>query len=164
MSAHNLKSTSEAWATKAQQNWPVNVAINSRLLACKAEIGEALYYVKPALRVHPTAPENKGSRHNPQHAGWLIHASLPSFSPEPANEAGGMSQAPAGDQLLGLLVSYHRHAIGTFNTCSRGPTHWSLTDTGRGYNLGGASSPDTHSPTFPTSSPLSPSGPTRSPF
>jgi hypothetical protein len=28
-----------------------------------------------------------------------------------------------------------RHAIGTFNTCSRGPTERSLTDTGRGYNL-----------------------------
>jgi hypothetical protein len=23
------------WATKAQQDWPVNMAINSRLLACK---------------------------------------------------------------------------------------------------------------------------------
>jgi hypothetical protein len=29
------------------------VAINSRLLACKAEIGEALYYAKPVLRVDP---------------------------------------------------------------------------------------------------------------
>jgi hypothetical protein len=29
------------------------VAINSQLLACKAEIGEALYYVKLALRVDP---------------------------------------------------------------------------------------------------------------
>jgi hypothetical protein len=29
------------------------VAINSRLLACKAEIGEALYYAKLALRVDP---------------------------------------------------------------------------------------------------------------
>jgi hypothetical protein len=29
------------------------VAINNRLLACKAEIGEALYYAKLALRVDP---------------------------------------------------------------------------------------------------------------
>jgi hypothetical protein len=29
------------------------MAINSRLLACKAEIGQALYYVKLALRVDP---------------------------------------------------------------------------------------------------------------
>jgi hypothetical protein len=32
---HTVKSTSKAWATKAQQGRPVNVAINSRLLACK---------------------------------------------------------------------------------------------------------------------------------
>jgi hypothetical protein len=29
------------------------MVINSRLLACKAEIGEALYYVKLMLRVDP---------------------------------------------------------------------------------------------------------------
>jgi hypothetical protein len=29
------------------------MAINSRLLACKAEVGQALYNVKPALRVYP---------------------------------------------------------------------------------------------------------------
>jgi hypothetical protein len=43
----------KAWATKAQQDWPVNVAINSQLLVCKAEIGEALYYAKLMLRVDP---------------------------------------------------------------------------------------------------------------
>jgi hypothetical protein len=52
-SLHTIKSTSKAWATKAQQHWPVNVAINSRLLACKGRIGEALYYAKPTLRVDP---------------------------------------------------------------------------------------------------------------
>jgi hypothetical protein len=31
----------------------------------------------------------------------------------------------------------HQHAIGTFNTCSRGPTHRSLINTDGGYNLGG---------------------------
>jgi hypothetical protein len=29
------------------------MAINSRLLICKAEIGETLYYDKPALKVDP---------------------------------------------------------------------------------------------------------------
>jgi hypothetical protein len=29
------------------------MVINSRLPACKGRIGEALYYVKPALRVDP---------------------------------------------------------------------------------------------------------------
>jgi hypothetical protein len=91
----------------------------------------------------PTAPEKKGSRHNPQHIGWPINGSIPSFSPEPANEAGGVRQAPDGDQLLGLPGPYHRHTISTFNTCSRGPTHRFLTDTGGGYNLGDAGFPHT---------------------
>jgi hypothetical protein len=30
------RSTNKDWVTKAQQDWPVNVAINSRLLACQA--------------------------------------------------------------------------------------------------------------------------------
>jgi hypothetical protein len=80
---------------------------------------------------------------NPQHAGWLIHGSVPSFSPEPANEARGVSQASDSDQLLGLPGPYYRHVIGTFNTCSRRPTERSLTDTGGGYNLGGAGFPRT---------------------
>jgi hypothetical protein len=37
----------------------------------------------------------------------------------------------------------HQHVIGTFNTCSRGAAHRSLTDTGGGYNLGGANLPHT---------------------
>jgi hypothetical protein len=51
----------------------------------------------------PTAPEKKGSRHNPQHANYLIHGSVPSFSPKPTDEAVGLSQAFVGDKLLGLL-------------------------------------------------------------
>jgi hypothetical protein len=65
----------------------------------------------------------------------------------------GKSQAPVDNRLLGLPDPYHRYAIDTFNICSRGPTERSLIDTGGGYNLGGASLPHTHSPTFPTSCP-----------
>jgi hypothetical protein len=103
----------------------------------------------------PTALEKNGSRHNSQHAGWLIHESIFSFSPEPANEVRGISQAPDDDQLLGLPVPYHRHAIDTFNTCSRGPTHRSLTNTGGGYNVGGAGFPHTiFRPSQPVVSPF----------
>jgi hypothetical protein len=103
----------------------------------------------------PLLLRKKGSRHNPQHAGWPIRGSIPSFSPKPANEAGGVSQAPDGDQLLGLPSLYHRYAIGTFNTCSRGPTHRSLTDTGGSYNLGGVNfSHTTPWPSQPVVSPF----------
>jgi hypothetical protein len=46
------------------------------------------------------------------------------------------SQTYINSRLLGLLGTYHRYAIDTFNTCSWEPTHRSLTDTGEGYNLG----------------------------
>jgi hypothetical protein len=54
-----------------------------------------------------TALEKKGSRHNPQHAGWPIHESVPSFSPITANEAVGKSSTSVGIRLLGLSDPYH---------------------------------------------------------
>jgi hypothetical protein len=54
----------------------------------------------------------------------------------------GQSRASINGWLLGLLGPYHQYAIGMFNTFSRGPIEWSLTDTGGGgYNLGGAGFP-----------------------
>jgi hypothetical protein len=84
-------------------------------------------------------PRKKGFRHNSQRAGWPICGSIPSFFPEPAIDAVGVKPPSVGNQLLGLPGPYHRHAISMFNTCSQGPTHRPLTDTGGGYNLGGAS-------------------------
>jgi hypothetical protein len=55
----------------------------------------------------------------------------------------GQTQPSVDSQLLGLPGPYHRHAISTLNNCSRWPTHQSLTDTGWGYNLGGAGLPHT---------------------
>jgi hypothetical protein len=48
----------------------------------------------------------------------------------------GFAQVVA--QLHHLTGPIYQHAIGIFNACSRGLTHWSLTDTSGGYNLGGA--------------------------
>jgi hypothetical protein len=42
-----------------------------------------------------------------------------------------------------LLSPYHQLVIDTFNTCSRGPIHRSLTYTGGGYHLGGDGLPHT---------------------
>jgi hypothetical protein len=43
----------KAWATKVQQDLPVNVAINNRLLARKAERDKLYSCAKPALRPSP---------------------------------------------------------------------------------------------------------------
>jgi hypothetical protein len=42
---------------------------------------------------------------------------------------------------LAYWAHKHQHTIVMFNTCSREPTHRSLTDTGGGYNLRGAGLP-----------------------
>jgi hypothetical protein len=78
----------------------------------------------------------------------LYPASLPQ---QP--KSSGEKSTPVDNRLLGLPGPYHRYAIGTFNTCSRGPTERSIIDIGGGYNLGGAGLLHTHSLTFPTSCP-----------
>jgi hypothetical protein len=94
---------------------------------------------------------------------WVADRIHLSFSPKIAIEAVGLSQTLVDGRLLVLPGPYHRHAIGTFNTCSQVPTLLSLTDTGRGYyieNLGIARS---LSPPFPSEGSTDPlNGPTRS--
>jgi hypothetical protein len=90
-------------------------------------------------------PRNKDSWLHPQHDGWPICGSPPSFSPLTALEAVGESQRSIDVRLLGLLGPYLQHVVSIFNTCSQVPTHKSLIDTYRGYNLGGVSFPH-HSP------------------
>jgi hypothetical protein len=83
--------------------------------------------------------------------GWVVHGTHLSFSPNTANEVVRSSQTPNDDMLQWLLDTYHQHAIDTFNICSWGPSHRSLTNKGGGYSLGGADFPQTTpSPSQPT--------------
>jgi hypothetical protein len=50
----------------------------------------------------------------------------------------------------GLPGPYHWHAIGTFNTCSRVPTPWSLTNTDGGYHIENLRIVTALSPPFPS--------------
>jgi hypothetical protein len=95
-----------------------------------------------------------------QPSSWVASFLLPCNNPR----VGERSFAQWLHNYLSLLGPYHHHVIGTFNTCSRRPTHRSLIDTGGGYNLGGVGLPHTHSPTFPnTCLPFPPMSPARSP-
>jgi hypothetical protein len=82
-----------------------------------------------------------------QPSSWVTSFLLPCDSPGVGERVFG----PMVTHYISLLGPYHQHAIGTFNTCSRGPTERSLIDTGGVYNLGGVGLPHTHSPTFPSS-------------
>jgi hypothetical protein len=98
--------------------------------------------------MNPTGPEKKGSRHNPQ-PGWVIRRSATQFLSQHSYWNSNESQTSVDTRLLGLPGSYHRHAIGTFNTCSQVSAPQSLTDTGRGYHKGNLGIAKTLSPPFP---------------
>jgi hypothetical protein len=75
----------------------------------------------------------------------------------------GESQTSVDDRLLGLPDPYHRHAIGTFNTCSRGPTHGPY-PTQVGARTLEVAACHVSLPDLPNQlTPLSPKGPARSP-
>jgi hypothetical protein len=69
---------------------------------------------------------------------WSSHWVTSLFLPHDILGVGKRGFSQVVTQLHRLTGPIYQHAIGTFNTCSWGPTHWSLTDTGRCYNLGGA--------------------------
>jgi hypothetical protein len=86
-----------------------------------------------------------------------------SFSPKTAIEVVDLSQVLMDGRLLGLPRPYHRHTIGTFNTCSRVPTPRSLTDTGGDYHIKNLKIVTALSPPFPSEGSTDPpNGPARS--
>jgi hypothetical protein len=92
---------------------------------------------------------------------WVVHRTCLSFSPNIAIEAVRLSQASVEDRLH-WWTHKHQQAIHMFNTCSRGPTHRSLTNTAGCYNLGGASLPQTTPwPSQPMVLHFPPKGPAR---
>jgi hypothetical protein len=84
--------------------------------------------------------------------------------PLSTKEVVGLSQCSINSMQLGLLGPYLRHVASTFNTCSWVPTSWSLTNIGRGYNLGRVSYPHhTPQPSQPMVLHFPPKGPAWSP-
>jgi hypothetical protein len=110
-----------------------------------------------ALHLRKSAPDSTSQ------PDWVVRRTHLDFSPNTAIEAVRLSQAHVDGRILGLPGPYHRHAIGTFNTCSWVPTPRSLTDTGRGYhkeNLGIATTLSLPFPSEGSTNP--PNGPARS--
>jgi hypothetical protein len=94
---------------------------------------------------------------------WVVRGTRPSFSPNTAIEAMRLRQTSVENRLLGLPGPYHWHAIGMFNTCSRVPTPWSLTDTSGGYHIENLRIATSLSPPFPSEGSTNPpNGPARS--
>jgi hypothetical protein len=87
----------------------------------------------------------------------------PSFSPNKAIEVVMKSNHMLTTGYINLLGPYLQHVTSTFNTCSGGPTHRSLTDTLGGYNLGDTGLPHhTFRPSQPMVLRIPPKSPVRS--
>jgi hypothetical protein len=98
----------------------------------------------------------KGAPDSTPQPGWVARGTHINFSPKTAIEAVGLSQAHVDSRLLGLPRSYHRHAIGTFNTCTWVPTSRSLNDTGGGYHIENLRIATMLSPLFPSEGSIDP--------
>ncbi len=75
----------------------------------------------------------------------------PVFLPRQSFKQWGQSQPSFDGWLLGLPGPYPRHVISTFNTFSRGSTHWFLIDIGGGYHRGALNLWSRPLSTFPSS-------------
>jgi hypothetical protein len=81
--------------------------------------------------------------------GWVACGTCPSFSHNNNHWSSRLKSSICWwTCYINLLGPYLQLATSTFNTCLQGPTHHSLTDTCRGYNLGGVSFP--HHPPRPS--------------
>jgi hypothetical protein len=107
---------------KARPTWHVRFSRQSTYAWCTLPVGTPrtwLPFVKSSImKDRATALEKKCSWHNPQHAGWPIHGSVPSFSPEAAIEAVGVKSlcrqpatrltepiSPACDRYVHYLIA-----------------------------------------------------------
>jgi hypothetical protein len=98
----------------------------------------------------PTPGESLGNqRQTARPSSWVTSFVLPCDSPEVGERGFG----PMVTQLHQFAGPISPAYIWYVQYLLTGPTEWSLTDTGGGYNLGGADLPHTHSPTFPASYP-----------
>jgi hypothetical protein len=125
-------------STHARRTLPTDSPRTWQLFTSSHEVETSLYTQKKSWQLKTDWPSRRlGWPHSSSHVTGL--------------ESGKEVSAQWLHSYLSLLGPYHQHGIGTFKTCSWGPTYRSLTDTGGSYNLGGTGLPHSHSLTFPTS-------------
>jgi hypothetical protein len=105
----------------------------------------ATFHIDPIELDRFTASE-KSALDSTSQPGSVTHGTHISFSPKHSHWSSVLRPNICWRICyISLLGPYHQHEISTFNTCSREPTHRSLTDTGGGYNLVDAGLPH-HTP------------------
>jgi hypothetical protein len=128
---------------------PTSVHVHPSYASCGRSSYVATSRKPPTALDEPYWSREKGLSTQPQ-PDWVIRRSATQFLSQHSYWSSNESQTSVDTRLLGLPGPYHRHAIGTFNTCSQVPTPRSLTDTGRGYYKGNLRIAITLSPLFPS--------------
>jgi hypothetical protein len=129
--------------TNTSRMLPTPVHVRPAYAFCGQSPYVATFHKSSIELSRPTAPEKKGSRHNPQRAADQSAGSYPASLPSQPMKQWGQSQASIYDRLLGLLAHITSMRSVRSILARGGPTERSLIDTGGGYNLGGAGLPDT---------------------
>jgi hypothetical protein len=114
-----------------------------RAVSVRGNLSQAINSVGRTLLL----PRKRAPNTTPSPAEWS--AGPPHSLSQHSHWSSNESQTSVDSRLLGLPGPYHRHAIGTFNTCSRVPTLRSLTDTGGGYHIENLRIAISLSPPFP---------------
>jgi hypothetical protein len=122
--------------------------LNIRFLRAVPVRNNISWIVNRVGRMH--YPWEKSAPDSTSQPGWVVRGTHLSFSPNTTIKAVRLSQAHVGDRLLDLPSSYHQHAIGTFNICSRVSTPWFLTDTVGCYHIENLRIATSLSPPFPS--------------
>jgi hypothetical protein len=114
---------------------PVPVHVHQAYASCRQSPYVATFHADPAELDGCTAPEKKCSR---LHLSTRLSGprDLPQFLSQQNHLISALQPSIYWQHAILIYWAHkHQHAIGTFNTCSRGPTYQKLIDTGGGYNL-----------------------------
>jgi hypothetical protein len=150
--------------TNTPRTLPTPVHVRLAYASCGWSPYGATFYESSTELSRLTAPEKNGSQHNPQCAGWPIHRSVPSFSPEPTNKAVGampsIYQRPATRLTGPISPACDRYVQYLLTGANPSVLNWHR----RGLQPWRCRLSIYHSPTFPTSClHFAPKGPARSP-
>jgi hypothetical protein len=150
---------------KTQPTWhtlPMSVHVCPTYASCRRSPYAATFHTDQQSWTDSLLPR-KSAPDSTSQPDWVVCETHLSFSLKTVIEAVRLSQTFVDNRLLGLLGTYHRYAIGTFNTCSRVLTPRSLTNIGGGYHIKNLRITTTLSPPFPSEGSTDPpNGPARS--
>jgi hypothetical protein len=79
-----------------------------------------LFVLTQHSQTNPTSPEKKGSRYNPQHAGWSIHGSTTQLLSPNIHWSSNEKQASVDEQATSVYCAYISRMWSIYSILARG--------------------------------------------